>query len=183
VTEQDTHAAAQRTASAVLVPVFRDREGELRVVLVRRGSRGIHGGQLGFPGGKHEPGDGSLLDTALRETQEEIGLAREVIEILAELEPRDTRTSGFRVHPFLARIRPPRRWRLAAGEIAGVITPSVRTLADPDARRHREFSFATWPESRRVECVPLDEGELLWGLSLRLLDPLLPRLLAGEWEI
>jgi 8-oxo-dGTP pyrophosphatase MutT (NUDIX family) len=182
--ERDVQSAAnERTASAVLVPVFRDGEGELRVVLVRRGSRGIHGGQLGFPGGKHEPGDDSLLETALREAEEEVGLARADIEVLAELPPRDTRTSGFRVHAFLARIRPPERWRLADGEIDGVITPSVRALADPAARLQREFSFATWPASRRVEYVPLDDGAPLWGLSLRLLDPLLPRLLAGEWEI
>jgi 8-oxo-dGTP pyrophosphatase MutT (NUDIX family) len=173
----------QRTASAVLVPVFRDGEGELRVVLVQRGSRGIHGGQLGFPGGKQESGDDSLLQTALREAEEEIGLARDVVEILTPLEPLDTRTSGFRVHPYLARITPPPRWRLAAGEITGVITPTVRALADPSIRRERELSFATWPGSRRVECVLLGEGQLLWGLTLRVLDPLLSRLLAGEWTI
>jgi 8-oxo-dGTP pyrophosphatase MutT (NUDIX family) len=167
----------------VLVPVFRDREGDLRVVLVRRGSRGIHGGQLGFPGGKHERSDDSLLQTALREAEEETGLQREHVEILAPLQPRDTMTSGFRVHGYLARIAPPARWRLAPGEIAGVITPTVRALADPAARHKRELSFATWPASKLVECVPLHDGELLWGLTLRLLDPLLPRLLAGEWAI
>jgi 8-oxo-dGTP pyrophosphatase MutT (NUDIX family) len=175
--------STEATTSAVLVPVFRDEEGELRVVLVLRGTRGIHGGQLGFPGGKQEPGDGSLLQTALREAEEEVGLKRSDIEILAALEPRDTRTSGFRVYPFLARITPPRQWRLAAGEIAGVITPTVRALADPSARSKVELSFATWPGSQHVECVPLDDGQLLWGLTLRLLDPLLPRLLAGEWVI
>jgi hypothetical protein len=51
------------------------------------------------------------------------------------------------------------------------------------ARHERELSFATWPESRRVECVLLGEDQLLWGLTLRVLDPLLPRLLAGEWAI
>jgi 8-oxo-dGTP pyrophosphatase MutT (NUDIX family) len=173
----------EATTSAVLVPVFRDEQGELRVLLVRRGTGGIHGGQLGFPGGKQEPGDGSLLQTALREAEEEVGLSPSEIEILASLEPRDTRTSGFRVYPFLARITPPTRWRLAPGEIAGVITPTVRAVADPSARLKREISFATWPASQHVECVLLDEDQLLWGLTLRLLDPLLPRLLAGEWTI
>jgi 8-oxo-dGTP pyrophosphatase MutT (NUDIX family) len=182
VVERDLRST-EATTSAVLVPVFRDDEGELRVLLVQRGMGGIHGGQLGFPGGKQESGDSSLLQTALREAEEEVGLSRSEIEILASLEPRDTRTSGFRVYPFLARIAPPRQWRLAAGEIAGVITPTVRALADPSARRERELSFATWPASQRVECVPLEEDQLLWGLTLRLLDPLLPRLLAGEWDI
>jgi 8-oxo-dGTP pyrophosphatase MutT (NUDIX family) len=176
-------SATHRTVSAVLVPVFRDRRGELRLLLVRRGMRGIHGGQLGLPGGKHEPRDRSLLDTALREAEEEIGLRREQVELLTPLEPRDTMTSGFRVHAYLARVTPPSRWRIAEGEIIAVITPTVRALADPRARNMRELSFATWPASKRVECVLLGQDELLWGLTLRLLDPLLPRLLANEWVI
>src|SRR6266536_2071405 len=104
------------TPAAVLVPVFRDDADELRLVLVVRGPLGLHGRQLGLPGGKHEPRDASLLDTALRETEEEIGLPRGDIEIVAELEPIDTRTTGFRVHPYLAQIHPPPRWRLAPGE-------------------------------------------------------------------
>jgi 8-oxo-dGTP pyrophosphatase MutT (NUDIX family) len=176
-------AIGERTVSAVLAPVFRDAKGELRVLLVKRGTRGIYGGQLGFPGGKREPEDDSLLATALREAEEEVGLSRYEVEILTALEPLDTMTSGFRVHAYLASITPPRRWRLAAGEIKGVITPAVRTLADPAVRQERELSFATWAASRRVNCVVLDEDQLLWGVTLRLLEPLLPRLLGGEWEI
>jgi 8-oxo-dGTP pyrophosphatase MutT (NUDIX family) len=176
-------AIGERTVSAVLAPVFRDAKGELRVLLVKRGTRGIYGGQLGFPGGKREPEDDSLLATALREAEEEVGLSRYEVEILTALEPLDTMTSGFRVHAYLASITPPRRWRLAAGEIKGVITPAVRTLADPAVRQERELSFATWAASRRVNCVVLDEDQLLWGVTLGLLDPLLPRLLGGEWAI
>jgi 8-oxo-dGTP pyrophosphatase MutT (NUDIX family) len=172
-----------RTPAAVLVPVFRDDQDELRLVLVVRGQPGVHAAQLGLPGGKQEPGDASLLETALRETEEEIGIARGDVELLAALAPVDTRTTGFRVHPFLARIRPPARWRLAPGEISGVVTPTVRTLADPAARRDRLLSFASWPAPRRVEGIQLDDGHLLWGLTLRLLDPVIPRLLAGRWPV
>jgi 8-oxo-dGTP pyrophosphatase MutT (NUDIX family) len=86
------------------VPLFRDDEGELRLVLVARGPLGRHGHQLSLPGGKHEPGDASLLETALRETEEEIGLTRANFEVTGALPPIDTRTTGFRVHPHLARI-------------------------------------------------------------------------------
>jgi 8-oxo-dGTP pyrophosphatase MutT (NUDIX family) len=167
----------------VLAPVFRDGAGEIRVLLVRRGEHGIHGGQLGFPGGKREPEDRSLLETALREAEEEVGLARAGVDVLTALEPLDGLTSGLRVHGYLGRITPPARWRLAPGEIADVLTPSVRTLADPGARHEREVSFATWPASRRVECVLLEDGLLLWGITLRLLDPLMHPLLAGEWVL
>jgi 8-oxo-dGTP pyrophosphatase MutT (NUDIX family) len=165
------------TPSAVLVPVFRDAAGELRLVLVRRAAGGPHGGQLGLPGGRWEPGDGSLLVTALRETEEEIGLSREDVEVVAELEPLETRTSGFLVHPFLAVVRPPAEWRLAPDEIAAVITPTLVALTAAEARVEREL------ESRLVECILLGEDPPLWGLTLRLLDPLLPRLLGGEWAL
>jgi 8-oxo-dGTP pyrophosphatase MutT (NUDIX family) len=168
------------TPAAVLVPLLRDDEGELRLVLVVRGALGRHGRQLSLPGGKREPSDASLLETALRETEEEIGLARDDVEVIAALPPIDTRTTGFRVHPYLARIRPPGSWRLAEGEISAVITPRVRTLTDPSLRRERLLSFSSWPEPRRVQCVELEDGYLLWGLTLRLLDPVLPQLLKGD---
>ncbi len=152
-------------------------------MLVVRGARGRHAHQLSLPGGKHEPGDASLLETALRETEEEIGLARAEVEVIAALPATDTRTTGFRVHPYLARIRPPGSWRPAQGEITGVITPPVRALADPSLRREQLLSFPGWPEPRRVQCLELEDGYLLWGLTLRLLEPLLPRLLSGEFAI
>jgi 8-oxo-dGTP pyrophosphatase MutT (NUDIX family) len=105
----------RRRSCAVLAPVFRDHVGELRVLLIKRGAGGIHGGQLGFPGGKRERADDSLLETALRETEEEVGLARTEVKVLARLRPIDGLTSGLRVQGYLARITPPRRWRLADG--------------------------------------------------------------------
>jgi 8-oxo-dGTP pyrophosphatase MutT (NUDIX family) len=170
-------------ASAVLVPLFRDTDDELRLVLVVRGEAGVHGGQLGLPGGKREPGDVSLLETALRETEEEIGLARSEITVVAELAPIDTRTTGFRVQPYLARIRPPDRWRLAPGEVTAVVTQRVATLANSANRREELLSFPTWPEPRLTECIALEGGHRLWGLTLRVLDSVVRRLLAGEWTI
>jgi 8-oxo-dGTP pyrophosphatase MutT (NUDIX family) len=168
---------------AVLAPVFRDRSGDLRLLLVRRGTRGIHGGQLGFPGGKRERRDRSLLETALRETEEEIGLDRGRVEILASLGCVDGLTSGLQVHGYLARVAPPSSWRLAPGEIAGVLTPSLSALADPRARHERQVSFATWPASRRVQCVELEPDGLLWGLTLQLVDTVAAPLLEGQWGV
>src|SRR5437016_866096 len=118
------HAAATVTAgsapaprrlidAAVLVPVYRDHAGVVRVVLVRRAEGGPHGGEIAFPGGKLDPDDGSLRDAALREAREEIGLPPGAAHVLAELSAFETRVSGFRIHPFLARIVPPETWRPA----------------------------------------------------------------------
>jgi 8-oxo-dGTP pyrophosphatase MutT (NUDIX family) len=170
------------TPAAVLVPVFRDAERRLRLVLVVRGDHGIHGGQLGLPGGKAEPGDAGLVETALREAEEEIGLRPEQVEILGALPPLDAHVSGFRVHPFLARVPADVRFQLRAGEIVGLLTPFVEELADPAARRELPFSSRALPDGLLVEGISI-EGHVLWGLTLRLLDPLVPRLLAGEWEL
>src|SRR5262249_56450281 len=75
--------SASPRLAAVLVPVFRDVGGRLRIVLIVRTDHGLHGGQLAVPGGKHDAGDESLLATALREAREEIGV--EQVDVLAEL--------------------------------------------------------------------------------------------------
>jgi hypothetical protein len=59
----------------------------------------------------------------------------------------------------------------------------VRTLANPSLRRDRLLSLPGWPEPRRVQCLELEDGHLLWGLTLRLLEPLLPKLLNGEFAL
>jgi 8-oxo-dGTP pyrophosphatase MutT (NUDIX family) len=169
-------------ASAVVIPVYRDNDGDLRIVLVVRGAQGIHGGQLALPGGKPEPADRGLQETALRETQEEIGLPVGDIDVIAALDPIDTRTTGWRIHPFLAQVPANARWRPRPGEITAAVTPLASVLADPARRRTEVLSFPTWPAPRPVECVDID-GHLLWGLTLRLLDTVLPRLLAGEWPL
>lgn len=171
-----------RTA-AVLMPVLRDEVGELRVLLVIRvDDGGLHGGQLGLPGGRPEPGDGDLLTTALREAAEEVGIDASSVDVLAELPPLDTRATGWRVHPYLGRVPWQTDWRLQEAEILGVLTPTVTALADPAARRTLPFTSLRHREPLLVEGIDLD-GHVLWGMTLRLLDDVVPRLLAGVWEI
>jgi len=171
-----------RTA-AVLVPVFRDEEDELRVVLVvRADDGGLHGGQLGLPGGKPEPQDRDLLATALREAHEEVGLDPSTVDVVAELAPFDTQTTRWRVHPYLGRIPADTAFRLEQAEIVGVLTPSVHALADPTARGMLPFSSLRFPEPLLVDGIDI-EGHVLWGMTLRLLEDLIPRMLAGEWDL
>jgi 8-oxo-dGTP pyrophosphatase MutT (NUDIX family) len=172
-----------RRESAVLVPVHRDPAGVLRVVLVRRTQRGQHAGQLALPGGSREPGDADLVATALREAHEEIGLSPDDVQVLAELPAVDTRTSGFRIFPVLARITSPApRWRLSTDEIAGVVDVAVTDLADPALRGEALMSFPGWPQPRRMPGITLGD-ERLWGVTLRILEPVVPRLVAGEWPV
>lgn len=173
---------ALRTA-AVLVPVYCDQDGEIRLVLVvRTDDGGLHGGQLGLPGGKPEPTDVSLLATALREAHEEVGLDPALVDVLADLDVLETHTTGWRVHPFLGRVPADTAWRPQEREIVGVLTPAVRTLVGPAVRRTLPFTSLRFPEPLLIEGIDI-EGHVLWGMTLRLLDDLVPRLLAGEWDV
>jgi len=171
-----------RTA-AVLLPVYRDAAGELRIVLVvRADDGGMHGGQIGLPGGKPEDGDADLLATALREAEEEVGLRPGTVEVVAALPVLETSRTGWRVHPFLGRVPADTAWRLQEAEIVGILTPSAAALADPDAREQLPFSSRRFQEPLMVDGIDV-EGHVLWGMTLRLLDEALPRLLADEWEV
>jgi 8-oxo-dGTP pyrophosphatase MutT (NUDIX family) len=168
--------------SAALIPVYRDPQGEVRVVLIRRGEGGVHGGHLAFPGGKRDPQDASFSVTAVREAWEEIGLPATDVVVLAELPHIDTRTSGFRIHPVLARIRRPPAWLPCKREVAEVVEPRVVDLARAEAHVAQVDETLSAIEVPRVPFyrVGIDQ---LWGASYRIFHPLLPRLLAGEWAI
>ena len=168
--------------SAVLVPVFRDAAGELTLVLVRRTNYGVHGGQLAFPGGKREPADASLRATALREAEEEVGLPRAAVAVLAALPPVQTLTSGFHIAPFLARIAPPPTWHVQPAEIAEVLPVPVRYLADPANIGQESWHLPGWPAPEVVDFWRLGPHRL-WGATYRIVHALLPRLLAGEWAV
>jgi 8-oxo-dGTP pyrophosphatase MutT (NUDIX family) len=168
--------------AAVLIPVYRSHDGELHVVMILRNSGGVHGGQIAFPGGKHDPADDTMLDTALREVREELGLIVDPHDVLAELPMTQTRTTGYRVFPYLARISVPERWQIAQGEIAEVIDVKLNDLTRPGAHDKMIDRFPTW---NRAEQVPYYQvgSRRLYGLSYRIFHPVIPRLIAGEWNV
>ena len=171
-----------RTA-AVLVPVYRDADGELRIVLVvRADDGGQHGGQLGLPGGKPEDADTDLLATALREAEEEVGLAPSQVDVLSALDPLDTIATGWRVHPFLGLVPGDVAWRLQPDEVVRLLMPAVEMLGDATQRRRLPFTSSYFREPIEVDGIDV-EGHVLWGMTLRVLDDLVPRLLAGEWRV
>jgi len=163
------------TQAAVLVPVYRDERGEQRLVLIRRCSHGPHGGQIAFPGGRAEPDDADLAATAVRETREELGVTREAIRVIEALPVVETRTTGYRIQPYLARIQRPAAWRPEPAEVAAVHEPRVASLA-ADGARGRAWITPLGYDSA-IEVTSLKSGELvIWGATLRILEPLLPRL-------
>jgi 8-oxo-dGTP pyrophosphatase MutT (NUDIX family) len=169
--------------AAVLVPVYRDERGALKLVLVVRGPCGIHAHQVALPGGRREPEDANLCATALREAEEEIGLTRDSVEVVADLPVVETVTTGFRIAPFLGRlVGPPPAWRRQEAEIAEVLEVPVDELVRPEAHGEETWRFPAWPEPRRIPFYRVGAFKL-WGATYRIVHPLLPRLLAREWPI
>lgn len=168
--------------SAVLIPVYRSQLGELHIVMILRNPGGVHGGQIAFPGGKHDPEDDTMLDTALREAREELGLVVPREDVLAELPMEQTRTTGYRVFPYLARITVPERWQIAEREIAEIVDVRLHDLTGPGAHDKMIDRFPTWQKAEQVSFYRIG-AHRLWGLSYRILHPIIPRLVGGDWNV
>jgi 8-oxo-dGTP pyrophosphatase MutT (NUDIX family) len=168
--------------AALVIPVYRSRDGGLHIVMILRQPGGVHGGQVAFPGGKHDPEDETMLDTAIREVREELGLMIDRADVLAELPVVETRTTGYRVFPYLARIQVPNRWQLAEREIAEIIDVKLNDLLRPDGHAKTIERFPTWQQPQQVSSYQVGSYRL-WGLSYRILHPVIPRLMEGEWDV
>ncbi|HEV7661932.1 MAG TPA: CoA pyrophosphatase [Chloroflexota bacterium] len=169
--------------SAVLAPIYRGADGRLRLVFIRRSPFGRHGGQIAFPGGRREPEDADLLTTALREAEEEVGLERTGIEVLAALPIIETVATGFRVAPFLGRLKgPPPAWRRQEREVDEIIEVPLDELTHPTAHAVEHWQLPGWPEPREIPFYWIGSYKL-WGATYKIVEPLLPRLIAGEWPL
>jgi len=121
---------ANLTPAAVLLPLLR-RDGELHILLTKRTQTvKAHKGQVSFPGGVHDSDDESLLATALRESQEEIGLRPDDVEILGALDPITTVTTAFLVYTFVGLIPFPYPFQLNSLEVAEILVVPFHFLAD-----------------------------------------------------
>ena len=160
--------------AAVLVPLYA-RDGQPHLLFTRRASTlQSHRGEISFPGGSHEPADGSLKEMALREAQEEIGLAPERVEVLGRLEPVVTVVSNFTIVPFVGFLPTgPDPLRPNPQEVADIIEAPLVVLADPVI-----FHTEEWIRLGQPHPVYFyDYGpNRIWGATARMLFDLLGRL-------
>ncbi len=157
----------------MLVPLFRDAGGEPHAVLTRRrADLRHHAGEISFPGGRRDPEDADLRETALREAEEEIGLARAEVRMLGELPPVSTFVTGYLIHPFVGLIPAGRSsigqgWRPSPREVDAVLELPLSTLRESKTRtpmERRGISFET-------DAYVVAE-HLIWGATARILDDL-----------
>lgn len=162
-----------RSRAAVLVPLF-FKDGESHLLFTRRTDHlPHHRGEICFPGGESDPADGDAAVTALRETDEEIGLPPQEIRILGRLDDFATRFH-FHVVPFVGLIPWPYPFRINRHEVAQLLEVPVRQLAEPALFRCEERLI----EGRRLQLCffELPQG-LIWGLTGAILRQFLDRVL------
>ena len=161
---------ANRTAAAVLVPIF-DKQGRYYILFTKRTEKvKEHKGEISFPGGAYEEGDGTMVDTALRECAEEIGLMTDEVEVIGELDDIVSRTSNYSISSFVAVIPWPHRLKVDGEEVEEIIEVPIRELMDRDCLRQET-------EIVNGEKLPLHfyhhKGRVIWGATARILNQFL----------
>ena len=163
--------AAAREA-AVLVPIVQ-REGDLHLVFIRRSdSVESHRGQVAFPGGRVDPSDTTLLDTALREAHEEVGIEPHLVDVLGGFPTMSTVSSGIWVAPFVGLLKRPVEYLIQQVEVAEVFEVPLRVLADARYRGLYEWRRDQGGPSLNFPAI-FYSGQTIWGLTLRITENLL----------
>jgi 8-oxo-dGTP pyrophosphatase MutT (NUDIX family) len=160
------------TPAAVLFPIVQRGSGETVLLTQRTAHLRDHAGQISFPGGRVEADDPSPLHTALRETEEEIGLAREHVEILGFLPEYHTGT-GFRVTPVVALLTPPFELAPDPFEVAEVFEVPLAFLLDP--ANHKRHSLHYRGALRHFFAMPYGDY-FIWGATAGMIRSLSERL-------
>jgi len=162
-----------RTEAAVLVPMHGWPENPGLVFTERRSDLRRHAGEISFPGGRRDPGE-ELLDTALREAEEEIGLSRDNVEVVGCLPPIGTFVTNYKVHPYVGLIEEGLRFEPNPSEVESVLIASLDDLRAGYAKRRLV---------RRGVPIKTDTyvigDALIWGATARILALLFERLRSG----
>ena len=142
--------------SAVLIPLFYN-QGQYYVLFTERSDEvNFHKGQVCFPGGTREPSDSSLLQTALREIEEEISLKAKDVEVLGELDDSIALTSNYIISPFVAFIPHPYPFKADGREIREIFSVPLSFLMDEANFKQDSYAYEY-------------EGHIIWGATAGIL--------------
>jgi len=154
----------RRVSAAVLVPIY-EKEGQYHILFIKR-TEWVekHKGEISFPGGAYEAYDGTLLNTALRESAEEISLKPDDVEILGELDDEVSVKTNYIITPFLASIPSPYEFKVDGRETEEIIEAPIQALIDTGSSRQ---------ESRGNKTVTVYhyhyQGRVIWGATAQIL--------------
>src|SRR3954467_10603357 len=162
--------APGNTDAAVLIPLYLDGDALHAVFPKRRDDLRRHASEISFPGGRQDFPDEDLRVTALRESEEEIGLPREDVELVGALPPVGTFVTGYRIHPFVGVIKPGHAWTPQPNEVEVILELSLPDLIAGHemkrlVRKGVPFKTPTYTVG----------GNLIWGATARIVEHLLDR--------
>lgn len=161
-------ALKARYASVMMIAV--PVEGETRLVLMKRPSYpGVHSAQVSFPGGEREAHDADDLATALRETEEEIGVSPVHLDVLGPASPLYIPPSNFFVQPFLAVAEALPVLRPDPAEVADILLPPLNLFTDANEPEWQELTVMGAP--RKVPGFRW-ENEFIWGATAMMIAEL-----------
>ena len=156
--------------AAVLIPLFK-AESEYRVLFTKRtDSVEAHKGQISFPGGRIEEEDGSPLETALREADEEIGLSRKDVTVLGQMDDARTVSSNYVVHPFVGLIPYPYDFKTSVQEVKDILEVPFLVFLSGDSSGE---SYPVVYEGVTYQSLAYRyKGEVIWGATARIMQNL-----------
>jgi len=159
--------SAHLIPAAVLIPLYY-KQGQYHLLFTQRTEEvRAHKGQISFPGGVYEEDDGTLLNTALRECREEIGLMTEDIEILGALDSEPTVTTSYLISPFVAHIPWPYHFRINRHEIEEIIEIPVSQFIDSGFSLLKTRSA---DGKTAITYVYHYQERVIWGATARILN-------------
>ena len=166
----------QRPAS-VLVPFYENENGLSLIFMMRPDYPGVHGAQISFPGGKNDAGDKDELSTALRETEEEIGIRRDDIEVWGRLSTFQTQSSWYSVTPFVGKIPHPYEFNPDPKEVDRLIIVPFAHILDPMNSSYGDYEFKghTFPSQ-----MYRYGDDVIWGFTARILKSFISFLRTGQ---
>lgn len=154
--------------AAVLIPIFNEN-GQYKVLFTKRTDKvETHKGQISFPGGAVDEEDRDLEETALREAHEEIGLQKEDVTVLGQIDDALTVVSDFIIHPFVGHIPHPYPFKINPHEVAKIIRVPLDIFVGGEVGKSKEevvIDRVYYPAP-----VFIYQGEVIWGASARIME-------------
>lgn len=156
---------------AAVTMLFYPKNKETHLVLIVRNSyKGVHSAQIAFPGGKFEPEDFDFQTTALRETEEEIGISRDKIEIVKAFSSLYIPPSNFMVYPFLGICKEEIQFVPDSVEVAAIIELPLKVFRDDRILTIENLS-TSYASLIEVPAFKID-GHIVWGATAMMLSEL-----------
>lgn len=159
----------KKPRKAAVMALFYPKHHDTYILLILRKSyEGVHSNQIGFPGGKKEKYDKNMMHTALRETEEEVGVISTSVEIIRPITPLYIPPSNFWVNPFMGIYEKPKPFVIQESEVAAVIEVPLKHVFD-ETNLIRQTLSTSYAKNIEVPAFEF-QGHIVWGATAMMLN-------------